>query len=308
LAVGLGVTVAALLAARSPLHRFIDTLSEEELRDGLTLAVVTFVIWPLLPNQAIGPYGALNLHSIWLVVILVMAVGAAGHTATRLVGARFGLPIVGLASGFVSSALTIAAMGARAAGNPGLLAAATAGAVLSSIATIVQIAILLFTVDPAVLRVMMWPLLGAGAMAALYAAFFVTAALRAPRVEQEKSGRAFSLQSALSFAAVLCVVLLGSAALSHHFGANGAIIAAGLAGFADVHAAAISTATLVGEGKLALGNAAVPILVALSTNTITKGLLAMASGEHRFVARVAPGLVLVAGSAWLGLLASLSVR
>ena len=135
-----------------------------------------------------------------------------------------------------------------------------------------------------------------------------TAALRAPRVEQEKSGRAFSLKSALSFAAVLCVVLVGSAALSHHFGANGAIIAAGLAGFADVHAVAISIATLVVEGKLALGNAAVPILVALTTNTITKALLAMASAEHRFVARVAPGLALVAVSAWLGLLASLSGR
>ncbi|MGZ3235696.1 MAG: DUF4010 domain-containing protein, partial [Croceibacterium sp.] len=44
----------------------------------------------------------------------------------------------GLASGFISSTATIGAMGARVAKTPDVLAAAVAGAVLSTIATIVQ--------------------------------------------------------------------------------------------------------------------------------------------------------------------------
>ena len=55
------------------------------------------------------PEGALNPHTIWVVVILIMAIGAAGHVAVRVLGARFGLPIAGLASGFVSSTATIGA-------------------------------------------------------------------------------------------------------------------------------------------------------------------------------------------------------
>jgi uncharacterized membrane protein (DUF4010 family) len=69
-------------------------------------------------------------------VVLVMAIRAAGYVAVRMLGARFGLPIAGLASGFISSTATIGAMGARATKAPDVLAAAVAGAVLSSVATI----------------------------------------------------------------------------------------------------------------------------------------------------------------------------
>jgi K+ potassium transporter integral membrane domain/Domain of unknown function (DUF4010) len=100
-------------------------------------------ILPLVPDRPMGPYGALNPHSIWVIVILIMAISAAGYVAVRLLGTRFGLPVAGLASGFISSTATIAAMGARAAKANEVLASAVAGAVLSTIATIVQLALVL---------------------------------------------------------------------------------------------------------------------------------------------------------------------
>ena len=77
------------------------------------------IVLPLMPDQAMGPFSALNRHSIWIIVILVMAIGAFGHIAVRLLGARFGLPIAGLASGFISSTATIGVMGARAVSKVG---------------------------------------------------------------------------------------------------------------------------------------------------------------------------------------------
>src|SRR5882724_13034860 len=120
-AAGLGVVTAVLLAARSALHRFVrSVLTDDELRDLLVFAAATLVVLPLLPDHPIGPYGALNLRTIWLIVILVMAVGALGHVAVRVVGPRYGLPLAGLASGFISSSATIGTMGARAAREPEL--------------------------------------------------------------------------------------------------------------------------------------------------------------------------------------------
>ncbi len=102
LAAGLGVIVAGLLTARTAIHRFVrSALTEEEVRDGLIFAGATLVVLPLLPDKALGPYGALNPRTIWIVVVLVMGVSALGYIAVRLVGARFGLPLAGLASGFV---------------------------------------------------------------------------------------------------------------------------------------------------------------------------------------------------------------
>src|ERR1043165_8257557 len=65
-AAALGDVVAVLLAARSPLHRFVrSVLTEDELRDLLIFAAATLVVLPLLPDKPIGPYGALNLRTVW---------------------------------------------------------------------------------------------------------------------------------------------------------------------------------------------------------------------------------------------------
>ena len=109
-----------------------------------------------------GPYAALNPHAIWVVVILIMAISAAGYVAVRLLGAGFGLPVSGLASGFISSTATIAAMGARAAKATDVLAAAVAGAVLSTIATVVQMALVLTATSMATLVSLAVPLVCAG--------------------------------------------------------------------------------------------------------------------------------------------------
>lgn len=150
LAAGIAVAVAVLLAARTPLHHFVrSVLTEREVNDALILAGATLVVLPLLPDRPMGPEGGLNPHTIWVVVIFIMAIGAAGHVAVRVLGARFGLPIAGLASGFVSSTATI---GARATKAPDVLAAAVSGAVLSSVATIVQLAAVLTATSVITLR------------------------------------------------------------------------------------------------------------------------------------------------------------
>ena len=85
LAGGLGVVVVVLLAAKSRLHRFVGSiLTEDELQDALIFAGATLVVLPLVPDRPMGPYGALNPHSIWVIVILIMAISAAGYVAVRL--------------------------------------------------------------------------------------------------------------------------------------------------------------------------------------------------------------------------------
>jgi uncharacterized membrane protein (DUF4010 family) len=303
LAAGLAVTVAVLLAARTRLHRFVSSvLTEDELRDALIFAGATLVVLPLVPDRPMGPYGALNPHAIWILVILVMAISAAGYVAVRMLGARFGLPIAGLASGFISSTATIGAMGARAARTTDVLAAAVAAAVLSTIATIVQMALVLAATSMTTLRALWIPLICAGLTAVVYGTVFTVRAIQQKTESEAQSGRAFSLVTALIFALTLSGILVASAALREWFGETGIIVAAALAGFVDTHSAAISVASLVASGKMSAGDAVFPILAGLSTNTISKMILAATSGGHSFALRVVPGLIVVALAAWAGAL------
>ena len=303
IAAGVAVGLAALLAARTPLHHFVSSvLSETEVRDALIFAGATLVVLPLLPNQAMGPYGALNPRSIWIVVILVMAISAAGHILVRALGARFGLPAAGLASGFISSTATIGAMGARVRKSPDVIRAAVAGAALSTVATVVQMGLVLAATSTATLRTLSMPLIFASIVAIAYGAAFTVRALREQDVPDPQQGKAFSLPAALAFALTLSAILVASAALREQFGETGAIVAAAAAGFVDTHSAAIAIASLVASGKMSAVDAVFPVLAGLSTNTISKIIFAWSSGGRSFALRLTPGLILVAGAAWAGTL------
>lgn len=294
-----GVATAIVLAARTPLQRFVGSvLSEREVWDALLLAGATLIVLPLLPDRALDVYGVLNPRRIWLLLILVLSVSAAGYVAVRLVGARYGLPLAGLLGGFVSSTATIGAMGARARRNPPEHAAAAAAAVLSTVATLLQMGLLLAASSPSTLRTAAPSLLAGGAVALAFGVGTTLRALRRPAADEARRGGAFSLKSALVFVATVAAVLLASAVAEAHFGQRGLLAAAALAGLVDAHASAISMGALVAGGQVTPREALIPILVAVSTNTASKLVMAGVSGGRAFLLRVGPGLVLVAVVCW----------
>jgi uncharacterized membrane protein (DUF4010 family) len=302
----LAVTVAIALMARTRMHHFIrDVLSAEELTDGLILAAAALVVLPLVPDRYVGPYSAVNPRTIWKIVILIMSISAGGHIAVRLLGPRFGMPLSGLASGFVSSAATLAAMGQRARQNPPVARPAVAGAVLSTVATVIQLAVVLAATSLAAFSVLKLSLVSAGLTAIIYGAFFTFRNIRYEGPDSTAGGRAFSLKTALIFAATIAVVQLAAAILDAKFGRAGVIAAAATAGFADAHSAAVSVGSLVASGKLSAEESVLPILAGFSTNTVTKIVLAISSGGRRFAMQIIPGLILVVLGAWAGAIAPL---
>ncbi len=300
LAAGLGVLLAVLLFARGWLHHFARTLlTEQELNDALVLAASALVVLPLIPDHYIGPFDAINPRTIWTIVVLMMSIGAAGHIALRLLGPRFGLPVAGFASGFVSSIATIGAMGERALRAPDLLRPAVAGAVLSTLSTIVQLVVVLAFTSMEVLRVLTLPLAGAGAMAFACGLYYTRAGLSARAAFADYSGAAFSVRTALLLAGGIALILLVAAAVESWFGHRGVIVAAALSGFADTHSTAVSVASLTAGGKLPALEAVVPILAGLTANTVSKAVVAWTVGRD-YAVRIIPGLVLTIAAAWAG--------
>jgi uncharacterized membrane protein (DUF4010 family) len=305
LAAGLAAGVAILLAAREHMHHFVRrVLTAHELNDALVLAAATLVVLPLVPDRHIGPYDAINPRSAWTIVVLMLAIGAAGHVAMRSLGPRFGLAAAGLASGFVSSTATIGSMGERVRRNPALLLPAAAGAVLSSVATILQMAVILAAASIDTLRTLALPLLCAGAAAVAYGVLFTLRTARHDAPENTDHGRAFSPSTALLFALAISGVTLLSAALVDWLGTAGLIAAAAVTGFADAHATTASAASLVSSGTITTTQAALPILLGLTTNTVSKIVVAFASGGRLFAMQVVPGLLLTVAAAWMGWLAA----
>jgi uncharacterized membrane protein (DUF4010 family) len=300
LAAGLAVVVTVLLAARGPLHRFVrDSLTPRELHDGLVFAAAALVVLPLVPDHAVGPYAVLNPLVVWRLVVIVMAVSAGGYIAMRLFGSRLGLTVAGFAGGFVSSTITVAAMGARAREAPALLRTAVAGATLAGLASLIELAIVVGATYPAALREVWVPLAFAGLAALTYAAGFALRAFRVDRPAPLEEGRAFDLRIAVLFAVSVTAIMLVAAALRAHLGTPGLTVWVGIAGLVDIQAGAISVASLVAAGKLAPVDAVGPILATISASAVTKAVLALVSGRVAYARRVVPGLALVVACGWL---------
>lgn len=299
----IAMVMTVLLAFRRDIHHFVrSVLTADELRDGLVLGAAALVILPLVPDRPMGPWEAINPRTIWMIVVLVMTIGALGHIAVRVVGPRFGLPIAGFAGGFVSSTATIAAMGARAAKEPASLRPIVAGAVLSTVATVVQLAIIVAAFHRPTLVALAIPLALAGVVAAGYGLFFAWHAARSgvPR-DATHDERAFNPLTALILAAIVAAVLLASAALKEWLGEAGLVIAAAAAGLADAHAGAASVTSIAAANRISPAEASWPILAAFTSNSVVKCVIAVTYGGARYASRVVPGVILVSVAAWAGM-------
>ena len=305
LAAALGVVVALVLAGKTRMHRFVrDTLTDQELHDALLLAAAAAVVLPLLPDRTIDPWDALNPHKLWTLVVLIMAINAAGYVALRALGPSAGLALAGFVGGFVSSTATIAAMGDRTRAAPALQAQCVAGALFSNVATVVVLTAVIGALSPPMLARLAWPLAFAGA-AALLAAGVARSRSSFEAVDDQPvaAGRPFEPRQALAFAAIVSAILLFSAIIHRWLGDAGVTVAAGLSGFADLHAAAASVAQMVAGGSLPADATGGPVFVALATNTCSKLLMAWLRGGRGFLLRVLPGVALIvaafAAGTWL---------
>ena len=301
LAAGLAVAVALILANRERFHHIArDTLSEQEIHDGLLMAAAALIVLPLVPDEGLGPNDALNPFVVWQLVVIIMAVQGAGYVALRVIGPRYGLLLSGFISGFVSSTLTVATMGAKASEEPKLLRPAVGAAVASTVATVVLLAIVLAATSAETLREVLVPLILAGLAAVGYAAVTTARVARAEPPKDVELGRAFEFKTAVLLALVLSAVLLVTGALNELIGVRGVTLGTAVAGFADSQSAAASAASLADAGRITPAEAAVPVLAALSTNTISKAVFARGTGTPRYARDVWIGLTIVLAAAWGG--------
>jgi uncharacterized membrane protein (DUF4010 family) len=300
LAVGLAVAITVLLVSRESLHRFVrETVTEQERVDALKFFVAAFVVLPVLPTGHFGPYGVWVPQRIWLLVVLIIAIGWVGYAATRALGPRRGLMITGLAGGFVSGTATTGVMAAKVRRGEAPMRGALAGAVLASVATLVQLGLVTAIADPRV-TVRLLPALVLGSAVMALEAWWLGRATPAQGDPQAPLGRPFALVPALVLAGIISLVLPLAIWLQDRYGDVGSMAATAAGALADVHGASVAMASLSEAGNVSVTTAVTAIAAGLGTNTLGKVIVAATVGGFRFAGALAlcllPAVLLVLGT------------
>lgn len=299
LAVGLGVTVAAVLAYKAPLHGFVEKLGSDDVYAALRLLIATFIILPLLPNETLDPWGALNPQSLWLLVLLIAGLSLVGYVLTRLLGARRGIPITGLTGGLVSStAVTLAfARQSREPQYKDATRAVASGILLAWTVSFLRVLVEVLVVNRSLLAPLLPAIAAMTLVSAGFAWFLLRGAGAAREAEEVRLQNPFSLTSAMKFAALFAVVLLVVKFVQVQAPESGLYFVAALAGTTDVDAITLSMADYARAGSTQVAAHAITIAVLSNTVVKTGMVVVLGSAGLRRSILLATGVILAVGIA-----------
>ncbi len=268
-----GVAATALLGSKTYLHDFVRRVTWPELRSGLVILVMTFILLPVLPDRPIDRWGAINPAEIWLMTIMIAAISFAGYIAVKLIGGQRGLAVAGLAGGLASSTAVTVAMARLCHERPGR-ARLTAAATLLADAVMAPRILAVVAVADVGEALRLAPALGAAALAFLAGGFIMQwrAEAEAEAARGLNLRNPLDLGAVLKFGALLSVVMTLARLATGVAGNVGAYALSALSGVADVDAIALSMARLA-RSELGYDAATRAILLALATNTAGKAAM-----------------------------------
>ncbi|MDH3471938.1 MAG: DUF4010 domain-containing protein [Acidimicrobiia bacterium] len=293
-ATAVAIGSAALLQAKEFLHSVSERFSEEDVTAVLQFGVITAVVLPLVPNEDLGPFGAFNPFEIWLMVVLVSAIGLIGYASLRILGER-GLGLTGLAGGLVSS--TAVTLGfSRLSKEAGSLRTMIAAGIIGASALMYpRVLIEARVVAPELAAEMVVPLVGLGIAVGGIAGFWLLRPdPRADRAESDvKFTNPLTLGIALQFGALYGVVVFAAKAVIDRVSESSLLVVGAVSGILDADAITLSMANLVRDG-LDPAPAARAVMAAVAMNTVAKAGLVFVLGSAAL--RRAVGAVLVSAA------------
>jgi uncharacterized membrane protein (DUF4010 family) len=264
--------------------RFVGQLRRIEILATLQLLLMAAIVLPLLPTAPQDPWGALPPRKVGTFIVLIAGVQYVGYVLTRMLGSTRGTGIAGLVGGLTSSTAVTVSMARGARETPALVVPGQLATFLANTVMPVRVALIAGAVSPAV----GWRIaaaMGVMALVLLVAALVTWRKLRkdgATPAAEITLRNPFELWGALTWGAVLCVVLLAAKGATRWLGDEGFLLAAAASGLTDVDAITLAAAEEHRDALLSADIAALAIAIAVGVNTIVKAAMAWFGGGRAF--------------------------
>lgn len=278
LAASVAVITAIILDNKQEMHTALQRLQEYELDAALRLLLISVVMLPLLPNQAMGPWQAINPYEIWWMVVLIASISFIGYFAMKLGGAEKGILLTCLFAGLSSSTALTLQFSHLSKNQPGLSGLLASGILLSCGTMFPRILFVCSVINMPLLKLLALPL-GVMMVAFYLPAVWIWYRHRGDATtEPDMKQNPLALSAALWFGIILLLIMLLSSALQAWFGETGILILAAISGITDVDAITLALGRQ-STASLLLSTAALGIVIAASVNSLVKMGMACVIGH-----------------------------
>lgn len=299
LAAAAAVLTSILLSLKPLLHGWLKRLEPEDWYATLKLLLISVVMIPLLPNKGYGPWQAINPYELWWMVVLIAGISFLGYVAMKLIGGHRGLVLTGILGGLASSTAATLSL-ARLCRSGASVNGAAAGILIASAMMFPRVVLVVAVFNAELAKLVTQPVI-------LMTLISLCGGLWLWRCETQRPhsklaiSNPFRILPAIQFGALLLLIVLITEAGLQRLGDKGLYLATAISSLADVDAVVLSITRLTGS-EIELAVASVAVVLAMSFNTITKGILAVVIGGYPLAARLVGWLALAIAAGMLVIL------
>ncbi len=304
-AVLVAATTMVLMGTKQGIHTLTRGITRQDIHATLQFVAISGVILPLVPNRDLGPYGAFNPFSTWLMVVLISGLGFAGYIAIRIVGAGAGILLTGLLGGLASSTASTLAFSRRSAKEPGLADHYSLAVIAACTVMLPRVLVATGLVNREFTLSLLVPF---GLMAipgiAFAAYLWLARGLETRAGDTPELANPLGLSTAIKFAAFYAVIAFGVKVIRAEGWTQGLLPLSFVSGLADMIAISLSVARDHEGGNAESSLATQAVVLAAISNTLLKAGMAVVLGSTGLKWRVAIVLgataAIGAGWMWLG--------
>lgn len=250
-------------------HFFANVIAKKDWMAAGLFVMMTLVILPILPDKTIDPMGLVNLHHIWVMVVLVAGISFFGYMAIRILGSRHGIGLAGIFGGLVSSTAVAMSMARRVHENGFLMKNLAIGIALASSMMLIRAGVEIWIIHPELARSFLIPVVIGSICGYGYIGFLYTTSRRENIPQNIEFKNPFDLKEALLMGLVFGITLALITLANRYMGNTGVYAVAFVSGFADVDAIILSLSSLA-KSSLTHTTAQYAIVLSILANTLMK--------------------------------------
>lgn len=301
LAIIILVSIVTILTLKGGFEKIVKKTTPEELYDTLKFLIIAFVILPILPNTPLDHIisshplyllmpeivqqiiGNLNLHTIWLIIVLYAGTGFLGYILIKLLGANKGLTLNSFLGGLTSTFAVNNTLLEYSEHHNNKKAALlmVKGLMLSNIAMLIRVFVLVALISFKYSEKIIAPfVLIIGFNIILY---IVLSILR-HKTEKIKLNlqNPLNLRASLKFGGIFLIIIVLSQIFLNYLGDIGLYLVGILSGGFQVTGYILSIADLIENQSLFFTTAFISTAIVLISSVLIKGIYNIIKAKNNF--------------------------
>ncbi|MFZ2724940.1 MAG: DUF4010 domain-containing protein [Methylococcaceae bacterium] len=285
------VVLLILILNEKPLiHRISEQLANEEIVTLAKFLIMSGVILPLLPDEAIAPLLPVTYYKVWLAVIIVSGFSYLSYLVNSYFFKNRSLMITGLLAGLYSSTAATVVISRRAYDSPEQGRQISSALIMATTMMYLRLLVIIFLFDKSAGLLLLLPFVSIIIVSLLVIVGLLTVRNHSTDLHQAASVKhPLELSTAIAFALLFVIFTFITQYITSQFGSHGLNFLAVVVGFTDIDPFILALLS----GKFAVENTAIvsAVILASGSNNLLKATYAIALARNKSVLFAAAWLV-----------------